>query len=81
MKKFWLNRKEDVSTVSGIGIVAEGIIFSDGTSVLRWLTAGGSTAVYDSIESVEKIHGHDGRTKIVYKLMKNTSWGGKIWQL
>lgn len=72
MKKFWLKRKEDISGVSGIGIVAEGIIFSDGISVLRWLTAGGSTAVYDSIESVEKIHGHDGRTKIVYRKPSRT---------
>ncbi len=39
MKKFWLKRIEDVSQVSGTGIVAEGIIFSDGVAVLRWLTA------------------------------------------
>ena len=59
-------RTEDVSEVSGIGCVADGIVFPDGVAVLRWRTAGGSTAVYDSIKSLEMIHGHDGRTKIKY---------------
>jgi len=67
MKKFWLDRTEDISGISGLGVVAEGIIFSNGKAVLSWLTAGGSIAVYDSIEKLEKIHGHDGRTKVIYK--------------
>ena len=66
MKLFNLVRTEDVSQVSGLGIVAEGVVFSDGVAVLRWLTAGGSTGIYDSIEHLEKIHGHEGRTKVVY---------------
>jgi hypothetical protein len=49
-----------------VGCVADGVVFPDGVSVLRWRTAGGSTAVYDSMESVELIHGHDGRTKIKF---------------
>ena len=65
-KRFWLIRTEDISGVSGTGVVADGVSFPDGISVLRWRTAGGSTAVYDSMESLEKIHGHDGRTKIEY---------------
>lgn len=70
MKKFWLKRIEDESGISGTGIVAEGIIFTDGVAVLRWLTAGGSTAVYDDIESVKRIHGHNGKTKVVYHLTR-----------
>lgn len=65
-KRFWLMRTEDVSGVSGTGYVADGVIFPDGTVVLRWRTAGGSTAVYESIEQLEAIHGHEGRTKIEY---------------
>lgn len=65
MKNFQLVRTEDISGVSGTGIVADGVIFPDGTCSLRWRTAGGSTAIYDSIEKLEKIHGHDGRTKVV----------------
>jgi hypothetical protein len=70
-KVFKLERTEDISDVSGVGVVADGVVFPDGVSVLRWRTAGGSTAVYDSIESLQKIHGHDGRTKIVYGKERN----------
>lgn len=65
-KTFYLRRLEDKSEVSGIGKVAWGVVFPDGVVVLRWITAGGSTAVYDSIESLEKIYGHNGKTEIVY---------------
>jgi len=59
---FQLVRAEDVSGVSGTGVVADGVVFPDGVTVLRWRTAGGSTAVYGSVEDVERIHGHDGKT-------------------
>lgn len=36
----------------------EGIVFSDGTCVIRWLTAVGSTSVFDSLDSCMRIHGH-----------------------
>lgn len=63
---FVLRRDDDVSGVSGLGGVAEGVEFSDGTVVLRWLRAGGSTAVYDSLARMVAIHGHDGRTRVVW---------------
>jgi len=63
---FRLIRTEDVSGVSGTGIVADGVVFPDGVTVLRWRTVGGSTAIYDSVESVERIHGHDGSTRLVW---------------
>lgn len=67
MKTFHLEREEDVSGVSGVGVVAEGVEFSDGTVVLRWVAGEHhSTVVWDSLRSVEVIHGHDGRTKIVF---------------
>jgi hypothetical protein len=64
VRRFNLIRHEDVSGVSGTGVVCEGVVFSDGRTVLRWLRAGGSTAVYDSVEQMEAIHGHDGRTSL-----------------
>jgi len=70
MKKFWLKRIEDFSGISGTGIVAEGVIFSNGKAILSWLTMGGSIAIYDSIEQIEKIHGHEGKTKIIYRRIK-----------
>lgn len=65
MKQFHLVRDEDVSGVSGTGVVAEGVQFSDGTVALRW-TAGEhrSTVVWNDIKSVEVIHGHNGATRI-----------------
>lgn len=64
MKLFVLNRTEDASGVSGVGVVAEGVQFSGGKCVLSWLTEHTSVAVYDSIEELELIHGHDGMTRV-----------------
>lgn len=36
----------------------EGVIFSDGTVVLRWCTAFKSHSVWDSYESFYQVHGH-----------------------
>lgn len=36
----------------------EGVVFSDGRCVIRWLTAKGSTACWDSFEDMMTIHGH-----------------------
>lgn len=57
MKLFYLERKIDVSGTSGVGRVAQGCIFDDGTCAVRWITncAPSSTAFYDSIEDVKKI--------------------------
>lgn len=64
---FELHRDEDETGVSGTGVVAEGMKFQDGTCVLRWLTEHRSTTVFGSIEDLEKIHGHGGKTRIVYR--------------
>lgn len=68
MKRFWLERIEDVSGTSGTGTVAEGIVFSNGWCALHWLTKYTSVAFYQSVVELEAIHGHDGRTKIVFEL-------------
>lgn len=67
MRTFILYRVTDVSGVSGTGVVAEGVEFSDGVCVCRWTTDTATTTVYDSIADVESIHGHDGATKIIYE--------------
>jgi len=36
----------------------EGVVFSDGTTVLRWTTLYRSTSVWSSFEEMEKVHGH-----------------------
>lgn len=40
LEVYLLVRDTDVSGVSGLGAVAECVVFSDGTTVLRWLRAG-----------------------------------------
>jgi hypothetical protein len=67
VRTFVLHRKRDVSGISGIGRVAEGVQFSDGTVVLRWLTDKASTVVWDSLEDAMAVHGHDGNTKVVWE--------------
>lgn len=65
MRRFVLVRDEDVSGVSGTGVVAEGIEFTDKTVVLRWgQNPHPATAVWDSIEKVEAVHGHQGKTRV-----------------
>jgi len=63
---FRLQRDDDASGVSGTGVVAEGVIFSNTKVVLSWLTIHKSIAVYDSLAEMLAIHGHEGRTKIVW---------------
>jgi hypothetical protein len=64
MKRFVLDRIEDKTGVSGTGFVAEGILFDNGKCALAWLSRYRSVTVFDSIEEVEIIHGHDGKTII-----------------
>lgn len=63
---FTLQRTEDVSGTSGLGIVAEGVEFSDGTCVLHWLSQLHSIEICANLHVVESIHGHEGRTKVVF---------------
>jgi hypothetical protein len=66
MRRFYLQRTKDISGMSGTGIVAEGVIFTNGWAALTWLTPLQCHAFYHSIAILEKIHGHDGATKIVF---------------
>lgn len=63
-RRFYLVRGTDVSGVSGTGLVVAGVLFADGSVVMRWLTEHRSTVVWDSLESAMKVHGHDGATTI-----------------
>lgn len=68
MDIFSLIRDEDVSGVSGTGVIAEIVRFASGKVVVSFLphTAGVSNViVYDSIADVERVHGHGGKTRVV----------------
>lgn len=62
MQTFDLYRTEDVNGNSGEGIVATGVILPSGKTVLEWQTKVTSVGVYESIDDVRKLHGHEGRT-------------------
>lgn len=64
MRRFWLYRTDDESGVSGVGIVAEGTLYSTGKVTLCWVSALKSVAVYDSIDDLITIHSHGGKTEI-----------------
>lgn len=73
---FAMVRDEDESGVSGTGIVAEGVEFSDGTVAIRWRSHIKSTAIYESIRACSAIHGHGGKTKVVYLSEPDHEWHG-----
>jgi hypothetical protein len=66
MRMFQLHRSTDVTGVSGTGIVAEGVEFTDGTVCLRWVGKYPTSVVWHDggIASVEHVHGHDGLTLV-----------------
>lgn len=67
MRRFVLERIEDEGGLSGIGDVAWGVLFNDGTAVTRWcVTDVRQTCVWRSIEDVEFVHGHGGKTRLRY---------------
>lgn len=64
---FLLQRHEDPTGVSGVGQVAEGVEWSDGTVSLRWKGDDACTTFWDKgIASVEAVHGHGGMTEVLY---------------
>lgn len=66
MRRFALYRHEDATGVSGTGHVADGVQFATRWCVVCWRTQNTSIAVYPSIEAVRAIHGHDGKTEILW---------------
>lgn len=67
MKLYKLNRREDITGVSGIGIVAEVVEFTDGLCVVRWIKGAtlanvASTVIYTTKEELLRVHGHGGAT-------------------
>lgn len=66
MRRFYLQRNQDASGISGLGRVAEGCQFDTGWCALVWLTKASSMCYYPSIEILDEIHGHGGMTKIVW---------------
>ena len=66
-RRFVLDRDRDMTGHSGKGIVAHGIQFPDGTVAYRWTSNPRTTQIADSIQDVQHIHGHAGKTSVVWR--------------
>lgn len=65
-RRFYLDRRYDVSGVSGPGRVADGVLFPTGWVALGWRGRYAMVASYPSLEHVLALHGHGGRTRVVW---------------
>ena len=63
-RRFALVRHIDYTGVSGIGVVAYGITFSDGHVALRWCSSHPATSIWESLEHMLAVHGHGEATSI-----------------
>lgn len=66
MRTFKLVRDEDVSGISGTGVVAEGIEYTNGKVSMCWRGDFHTIENADNIHVIEYLHGHQGRTRIVW---------------
>lgn len=62
MRRFMMLRRVDETGVSGVGHIADGVLFEDGTVVVRWRTATPGTTTFASLDHAKAVHGHDGKT-------------------
>ncbi|WP_051425754.1 hypothetical protein [Jiangella gansuensis] len=63
--RFALHRRYDLTGISGTGLVAYGTQYPSGRVTLAWCCSDiQSIAVYDTIDDIERIHGHGGLTEI-----------------
>lgn len=72
-RRFAIQRDHDATGVSGTGMVAEGVVFSNGRVALQWCVGGkpNSLTTYQTVEDLLTIHNHvgtvhEGGTYIVF---------------
>jgi hypothetical protein len=66
IRRFVLNRNDDESGNSGTGAVAVGTQYPNGKVSLTWLSHMGTMGWYDTIEVVKGLHGHGGKTEVIW---------------
>jgi hypothetical protein len=64
VRRFRLVRDEDITGISGAGHVVDGVQFIDGFVALRWRRPPNSIGIYNSMDDVTAIHGHEGATRV-----------------
>jgi hypothetical protein len=63
-RRFALVRHVDYTGVSGVGVVAYGVVFADGHVALRWASTHPATSLWSSIDDLVAVHGHGEATSI-----------------
>lgn len=63
---FHMIRTSDISGVSGTGIVAIGTQYPNGKCTISWLNELSCIGVYDTLDQLIAIHGHEGRTTVLF---------------
>lgn len=63
-RRFLLDRHIDETGISGAGVVAEGVQFSNGQIVIHWISQMEAVNVYANAVVLEQLHGHGGNTTI-----------------
>lgn len=69
IRRFVLDRRVDVTGVSGTGVVAVGVLFVDvDIACVHWLSEFPTSVVWHSrgLESLTAVHGHGGHTQTVF---------------
>ncbi len=70
-----LVREQDVTGVSGTGLVATGVVWPDGRAMFRWCGAPPAghdqrvqqICLFDHVREITVVHGHDGATRVVQR--------------
>lgn len=63
-RRFALIRHVDYTGVSGVGVVAYGVVFADGQVVLRWCSDHPATSMWNSVDDLLAVHGHGEATSL-----------------
>lgn len=66
ISRFLLIREKDLTGVSGTGEVAEGAVFTNGMVVICWLREPFAMGVYQTLEDLLFVHGHEGQTQVKF---------------
>ena len=80
-RRFQLIRRDDETGVSGTGVVVEGVVFSDGHAAIHWTGSKWPTTTPHpgGIESVLDVHGHDGKTVLMWLDAYPAADYGSVW--
>ena len=69
MRRFKVIRPIDITGISGTGHVIDGIVFDDGTTIIKWRTQYSSITIFKSFEEFKYIHidcHPENKTEIIF---------------